>query len=97
MTPDIQFFFKALKIFDENSNISFIHSNLLLVDNSNSELFMRPTLSNLGRGMPYLHPTMIVRKELFDTIGMFNTNLKIAMDFDWIAKLVKNNFKFLLS
>lgn len=83
---------KALKIFNENKNISFVHSNLLLVDNPNSELFMRPTLSNLGRGMPYLHPTMIVRKELFDTIGMFNTNLKIAMDFDWIAKLVKNNF-----
>jgi len=83
---------KALKIFDENRNISFIHSNLLLVDDSNPELFMRPTLSNLGRGMPFLHPTMIVKKELFDKIGMFDTKLKIAMDFDWIVKLVKNNF-----
>jgi glycosyltransferase len=83
---------KALKIFDENKNISFIHSNLLLVDNSNPELFMRPTLSNLGRGMPYLHPTMIVKKDLFNKIGMFDTKLKIAMDFDWIVKLVKNNF-----
>jgi glycosyltransferase involved in cell wall biosynthesis len=83
---------KALKIFDKNRNISFIHSNLLLADNSNPELFMRPTLSNLGRGMPYLHPTMIVRNDLFDKVGMFNTKLKIAMDFDWIVKLVKNNF-----
>ena len=83
---------KALKIFDENRNISFVHSNLLLVDNSNPELFMRPTFSNLGRGMPFLHPTMIVKKELFDIIGMFNTKLKIAMDFDWIVRLVKNNF-----
>ncbi len=82
----------ALKIFDVNRNISFVHSNLLLVDNSNPELFMRPTLSNLGRGMPYLHPTMIVKKDLFDKIGMFDTKLKIAMDFDWIVKLVKNNF-----
>jgi len=83
---------KALKIFEENRNIAFVHSNLLLVDNSNPELFMRPTLSNVGRGMPYLHPTMIVKKELFDRIGMFDTKLKIAMDFDWIVKLVKNNF-----
>lgn len=83
---------KALKIFEENRNISFVHSNLLLVDNSNPELFMRPTFSNLGRGMPFLHPTMIVKKELFDIIGMFDKSLKIAMDFDWIVKLVKNNF-----
>jgi len=83
---------KALKIFEENRNIAFVHSNLLLVDNSNPELFMRPTLSNVGRGMPYLHPTMIVKKELFDRIGMFDIKLKIAMDFDWIVKLVKNNF-----
>jgi GT2 family glycosyltransferase len=64
----------------------------LLVDDSNPELFMRPTLSNLGRGIPYLHPTMIVRKDLFNKIGMFDTKLNIAMDFDWIVKLVKNNF-----
>lgn len=83
---------KVLKIFDEKRNISFAHSNLLLVDDSNPELFMRPSLSNLGRGMPFLHPTMIVKKELFDKIGMFDTKLKIAMDFDWIVKLVKNNF-----
>ncbi len=83
---------KALKIFNENRRISFVHSNLLLVDNSNPELFMRPALSNPGRGMPYLHPTMIVRKDLFDQIGMFDAKLKIAMDFDWIVKLVKNNF-----
>lgn len=83
---------KALKVLNENRNISFVHSNLLLVDDSNPELFMRPTLSNLGRGMPYLHPTMIVKKELFDKIGMFDTKLKIAMDFDWIVKLVKYNF-----
>lgn len=53
---------KALKVLNENRNISFVHSNLLLFDDSNPELFMRPTLGNLGRGMPYLHPTMIVKK-----------------------------------
>jgi len=83
---------KAIKLLDGNKKVSFVHSNLLLVYTSELELFMRPTLSNLGRGMPYLHPTMIVRNDLFDKIGMFNTKLKIAMDFDWIVKLVKNNF-----
>ena len=80
----------ALNILDNKKDISFIHSNLLLVDFPNPELFMRPTMSNLGRGMPYLHPTMIVKKDLFKIIGWFNKNIKVAMDFDWIVRLEKH-------
>lgn len=83
----------ALKLFQDNSQINFVHSNLLFVDKTGLNLFMRPTFSNLGRGLPFLHPTMIVRKKIFDQIGMFNTSIKIAMDFDWIARLLKADIK----
>jgi glycosyltransferase len=81
---------KALKLFNENKNISFVHSNLLLADISTSTLFVRPTHSNIGRGMPYLHPTMVVKKDLFEKIGLFNKKIKVAMDYDWIVRLEKN-------
>ena len=84
---------KALKLLDENNNISFVHSNLLLVDLSTIELFMRPSLSNLGRGMPYLHPTMVVKKDLFKKIGWFDKKIKVAMDYDWIVRLEKLKVK----
>lgn len=84
----------AINILDKNPDIGFVHSNLLLIEeSSDSNFLMKPTFCNLGRGLPYLHPTMIVRKELFDTLGLFSNSIKIAMDFDWIARLEKKRIK----
>lgn len=84
---------KALEILEKNNRYDFIHSNLIFVDENKNELFMRPQLKSLGRGMPFLHPTMIVKKEVFTKTGLFNKSIKVAMDFDWVVKLVKNDFK----
>ena len=80
-------------ILRKNNKVDFVHSNILLIDSGGTELFMRPALCNLGRGLPYLHPTMIVRKSVFNIVGEFNKNYKIAMDFDFIARLVKSGYK----
>jgi glycosyltransferase involved in cell wall biosynthesis len=84
---------KAEKIFLENQNISFIHSNLLLEDSIAGNILMKPRMKNIGRGMPYLHPTMIVRKIIFNKIGLFNNRKKIAMDFDYIVRMEKEKFR----
>ena len=84
---------EALKILESSSTYDFVHSNILFVDNQSNQLFMRPQMKNVGRGMPYLHPTMIVRKNLFEKIGLFNKEIRIAMDFDWIVRLEKNASK----
>ena len=86
---DPSYLVNAREQFLINKKIDFVHSNLVLKDASRTDLFMRPTFSHLGRGMPYLHPTMIVRKKIFDSVGMFNLNYKIAMDFDFIVRLKK--------
>jgi GT2 family glycosyltransferase len=83
----------AEEILRKNSKIDFIHSNLLVTNQTGLELFMKPPFCNLGRGLPYLHPTMIVKKSVFDKIGFFNKKYKIAMDFDFVVRLVKNGYK----
>lgn len=83
----------STRILDKNPKYSFVHSNLIFVDKSGTELFMRPTLKNVGRGMPFLHPTMIVRREVFDKIGGFKNEIKISMDYDWIVRLDKEGFR----
>lgn len=84
---------KAIEMLENNNQYDFTHSNLLFVDENDNELFMRPKMKSLGRGMPYLHPTMIVRKKVFEKIGLFNKDINIAMDYDWVVRLEKNNFK----
>jgi glycosyltransferase involved in cell wall biosynthesis len=84
---------EAEELLEKNNTIDFIHSNLLVTDQTGLELFMKPPFCNLGRGLPYLHPTMIVKKSVFDQIGFFNKNYKIAMDFDFVVRLVKKDYK----
>ncbi|MBS4035213.1 MAG: glycosyltransferase [Ignavibacterium sp.] len=84
---------KAREFLDINPGFSFVHSNLVLIDESGEKLYMRPPMKNVGRGMPYLHPTIIVRREIFDKIGLFGTDLKIAMDYDFIVRMKKAGLK----
>lgn len=39
------------------------------------------------------HPTLYLKKEIYDKIGDFNTNYRIAADLDFMMRLIKNNYK----
>ena len=87
---------EAEKIINYNPEISFVHSDLIYSDRISGDfrltalqpfLFRTPPL---GRGMPYHHQSMVVRKNVFDVTGLFNLNYKISMDFDWVCRLQNN-------
>ncbi|HQF41476.1 MAG TPA: glycosyltransferase [Ignavibacteriaceae bacterium] len=84
---------KAKSILDNNQDISFVHSNIVFSDQLGVDLYMKPQMKNVGFGMPYHHQTMIVRKKIFDEIGMFKTELKYAMDFDLVVRMEKKGYK----
>ena len=77
----------AGELLGRRPEVAFVHSNLLFRDALAGELSMRPTLAALGRGMPYQHPTMVVRRSVFERLGYFDTSKRIAMDFDFVCKL----------
>jgi GT2 family glycosyltransferase len=87
------YFQKANSILENNSSLAFVHSNVIFSDQLGEELFMKPQMKNLGRGMPFHHQTMIVRKKVFDEVGMFKKELKYAMDFDFVVRMKKKNYK----
>ena len=84
---------EAETVMSFNPEISFVHSDLLYDDRISGDIrltalqpffFRAPPL---GRGMPYHHQSMIVRKNVFDKTGLFNLRYKISMDFDWVCRL----------
>ena len=83
----------AQKIMNENRDISFVHSNIYFHDSIGGEIFMRPQMRSVGRGQPYFHPTMVMRKNIFDQVGYFNTSYKMGMDFDLIVRMTKKGLK----
>ena len=45
-----EYIYSSIDFLDSNPGYSFVHSNLIFVDKSGTELFMRPPLKNVGRG-----------------------------------------------
>jgi len=90
---------EAEKIIKFNPEISFVHSDSLFDDRISGTIYMEPLKSALfkeaplGRGMPYNHLTMVIRKNVFEKIGLFKLHYKITMDFEWVCRLQKNSYK----
>ena len=76
-------------IFDINPDIGFVHGDIIFNDSICGKMHMKPALCPLGRGMPYFHQTMVVRKSVFDTIGNFKLDYKITMDFELVCRMRK--------
>ncbi|CAN5644897.1 glycosyltransferase family 2 protein [soil metagenome] len=52
--------------------------------------------SQIYRGMMTIgHPTMFVKKEVYDRNGLFDTGKKIAMDYDLVIRITKEKFRFI--
>ena len=82
---------RACQILDQDSEIDFVHSDLIFEDRLIGPYVMRPLriknilYPNIGRGMPYRHQSMVVRKEVYDRVGLFNLDY-ISSDYDWVCK-----------
>jgi hypothetical protein len=43
------------------------------------------------------HPTCLIKREVYKSIGLFNTEYKIAGDYDFMMRCLNNNYKFIFS
>lgn len=70
----------------------FIYANVLYDSVLYGKLKIAPREHGiLGLGMPYPHPGMIFNRSVFDRIGLFNLDYKIAMDFELVCRMKKAN------
>ena len=82
---------RASQILDQYPDIDFVHADLIFEDKLIGPYVMQPLrlmnslYPNIGRGMPYRHQSMVVRKEVFDRVGLFNLDY-ISSDYDWVCK-----------
>ena len=48
-------------------------------------------VKKLSRGLMPAHPTLFLRKKIYEKYGLFKTSYKIAGDFEYIARIFKNS------
>jgi len=83
----------------QDKEVMFVYAKLDLLgeDGKNTK-----TIDSLGtqhikyrvfKHMPFLHPTMFVKKSVYEQIGLFDTTYKLSADYDFTLKLVENGIK----
>jgi len=89
---------KVLDVFRADTDLSVVHGdvNRWLEDGTTFKGVKKPTLNKLKQclGMPFYHPTFFVKREVYEKLGVFNTEFKIVADYDFFLRVV-NKVKFL--
>lgn len=45
------------------------------------------------KDMPFPHPSLFVKKEVYKQIGLFNLQFKLSADYDFVLRLLNSNYK----
>ena len=88
---------KVLNQFEVDPSIDIVYGDLNYVHKlSPSKIFRKWVSKNYydnffkdGNDLP--HPTVFVRKEVYEKIGNYNTSLRIASDYEWMLRSLKVN------
>ncbi|WP_337866522.1 glycosyltransferase family 2 protein [Ignavibacterium sp.] len=91
-SDDSYFYFNlfadVIKVFTEKS-VLFVHGDILFKDRKYGTNVRRPLMCDLSVAMPFNHPTMFFKKEVYDNIGLFDTTFSYSMDFEFVCRLAK--------
>ncbi|NDG86251.1 MAG: glycosyltransferase, partial [Proteobacteria bacterium] len=85
------YYHKAQEVLDRNPDIDFVYADIRFKDAFSGVRRMRPRgagLRDTGKGMAFPHPSIVARRSVFDKIGGFSEEYRIAMDFDWAVRLL---------
>jgi len=85
------------QFYTKHPNISWSSGNIQVIRGGEMIVIGKPFDSKkLYRGMRSVaHPTWFVKKEVYDRIGLFNNDFKIAMDYDLMCRIAKEPYGYI--
>ncbi|AFH50772.1 Glycosyltransferase [Ignavibacterium album JCM 16511] len=91
-SDDSYFYFNlfkdVIKIFEEKK-VLFVHGDILFKDRKFGTNLRRPLMCDIRIAMPFNHPTMFFKKDIFKEIGLFDKSFRYSMDFEFICRLIQ--------
>ena len=85
---DSNLFEKIVDVFKQ-SEVLFTHGDIKFIDDVYGSNIRKPLLCDIKEAMPYNHPTMFFRKNLYEQYGDFDITYKYAMDYELVCRLEK--------
>lgn len=84
---------KAVNFLDSNEQYGFTYGQIIFRDAIAGDIVIKPHGGLVGQGMPYPHQTMIYRKSVFEKVGKFKLDYRIAMDYEHVCRMQVNKIK----
>ena len=81
----------AINYLSNNSHINYIYADIELNHKYMGKQIVRPSDEN-GK-TPFPHPSLIVERSIFNEVDFFDLTLKIAMDYDFMCRLIKEKYR----
>lgn len=78
----------------KKTNSDGIHANLLYMDPETMTKPVRKWITkstNIRKGNITAHPTLYLKKQVYDEVGNYNLDYKIVADYDFMIRVLKDN------
>lgn len=87
--------FKKIVDTFEKENCDYTYSDLVFMDNETMSIPIRNFKSSKQKkwGWHPPHPTLYVKKSIYNSVGCYNLEYKIAADYDFMLRMLKQNYK----
>jgi glycosyltransferase len=90
---------KVAKVF-EKYNCNGVYGDLVYVSKSSDKVIRywksgEFSIDKLKKGWMPPHPALFLKKEIYQKYGLFDLNFKIAADYDFMLRILKNNPKLI--
>ncbi len=83
---DMKVFEIVSAIFSARPEVDIVHGKMLFEDKRHGTNVRAPLLCKIQSAMPFNHPTMFVRKSLYEKYRLFDLDYQYAMDFEWLCR-----------
>lgn len=80
-----------------DQDVDIIYSDVMFWSSMNSSFVKNSDHHKLGsllRGSSVYHPTVFVKRNVYDTIGEFSEEYKLRMDFDFLIRAAEAGYSF---
>lgn len=74
----------------ESEHSDGVHADLIYADEDKVKRFWHMAKGNIRWGWTPGHPTLMLKKEIYDKYGMYSEQYKIASDYEFMVRVLKN-------
>lgn len=85
---------KVAQFYSENQKPDVIYGNLVEVKNQKERLVVPRSHKLLYEGMVFSHPSTVVRRDLYDKVGLYSLDYNFSMDYQFFLRAYLAGAKF---